>query len=142
MTDQDKIIMDDEGLYHYQYEHMSFDECMKVSLNIIEWFKKRPFLDEETRNEVLFEEDGIRKVVDHKEILVFMLHWLSRAVHQCLMKPSDVFMLVTTYGMPVELVADVAHEHGLEVDRNAHEFLMRQHRENSRNVNLPNRKHS
>ncbi len=45
---------------------------------------------------------------------------------------ETVFKLYDTYGFPVDLTADVAREHGLEIDREAYEEAMEKQREMAR----------
>lgn len=45
---------------------------------------------------------------------------------------QNAFELFTTYGFPIELTEEIAHEKGLIVDRKGFEKLMEEHREKSR----------
>ena len=66
------------------------------------------------------------------EILLDMIAAQSSNGHANVISGRDTFVLYDTYGFPPELTAEIAREHGLDVDMDGFEAEMDQQREQSR----------
>lgn len=72
------------------------------------------------------EEDRFRSTLERG------LKELEKMLEQKTISGHDAFVLFTTYGFPVELTREIAHERGVSVDFEAYAVEMVQHREQSR----------
>lgn len=81
----------------------------------------------------------IEKILEHEEnqfarTLEHGLHLLHEQIHQLqgnVISGQIAFKLYDTYGFPVDLTADIAREHGLQIDMDGFHAFMQQQREQS-----------
>ncbi|WP_018659510.1 alanine--tRNA ligase [Allofustis seminis] len=81
------------------------------------------------REEVRFHET-IAEGMDHLESIFELL----KEQHEQMISGADAFLLYDTYGFPIELTEEYAHEQGFEVDLDAFKVEMEKQRERARNA--------
>lgn len=109
LSDEKEIILDE-----IQKEEQQFRKTLQTGLK--EFNKISLEIHVETK-----EVDG-KRVIDKSK----------PAVAQKAISAKKAFDLFTTYGFPIELTEEIAHEKNLRVDRKGFEKLMEEHKEKSR----------